>query len=534
MMNALKMLVFVVLLSSLGLSTWFNSSYDCKREIDITNPSNNISTMAISLTNSANFTYGQVVNSGETAYLPFYREYSDNYNITRFMNPASNSKVFLYGCNNTAIGDNSNPNFEVQNDSYIKYLYYGNTLEDYAKNEGLVSNGLTYADGKIGSAFYVPTDYSGISNYNNSAISANMKVFNFWWKPNETVDSTNSAADIKTLISIGARGDPRFGIYIYLGTMYGRNVAGGLLCDPTTATTSWTANTWYNIAWVQDGSTCYFLINGAEDGAGSSSGTGISAGVIGIGSFADGSNHNSVMGTIDEIYISSAWEHHLYNYNQATYSIGASTANIGPPDNFTIVNQIYPVNGTTNTTNDIWFGFNVSASTTSIGCSLWIDGMVNQTNASVTNDTLTKFYVTGFENDTYLWSVNCTIAGLGNWTGNNSLEIAKAYPVAPPSNTTINGSVSITIIDPLYTHQYCIDNVTLEVNATETITIGGIETNVSRISRVACQYGCDLKNNACNPTAFNKWLNYGYLFIGVIIALILIMYAGRKAKGIRF
>jgi len=100
--------------------------------------------------------------------------------------------------------------------------------------------------------------------------------------------------------------------------------------------------------------------------------------------------------------------------------------------NFTIVTQVFPVNATTNTTNDILLGYFVNASDTTISCSLLVNGTLSQTNTSALNGSLNTFPLNALGNETYVWSVNCTIPGLTNETGNWTFTIAKAYPVTPP------------------------------------------------------------------------------------------------------
>jgi len=133
---------------------------------------------------------------------------------------------------------------------------------------------------------------------------------------------------------------------------------------------------------------------------------------------------------------------------QQTY-IGA-IENVPPViDNFTIITQVFPLNATTNTTNDILLGYFVNASDTTISCSLLVNGTLSQTNTSALNGSLNTFPLSALGNETYTWSVNCTIPGLTNETGNWTFTIAKAYPVTPPS--IISGICAISADNEIHT-----------------------------------------------------------------------------------
>jgi len=514
------------------LDPWFNNTYDCKREIDITNPSNNISALSFVLANSGNFTYGQVVNKNEDAYLPFYREDWGTSNVTRFMNPASNDKVFLYGCNNTPITDLSDPNIEVKNNSHIQYLYYGNTLEDYARHEGLSARGTGYNVGRIGQGFSYSDNYDTDSNYNDSSISANMKVFNFWWKPGETVDSSNSAADIKTLISTGDRGDPRFGIYIYMGVMYGRNVAGGLQCDPQTVQNSWTGGTWYNIAMVQNTTNCYFLVNGAVASDVFANTAGIAAGKIGIGSFASNSYSNSMKGIIDEVYISDLWEGFLYNYPQASLSIAG--VELPPSNAYQWLNVSWLNPDFLNITS---YGVNFSLLTTSseayINCSLNVTSAdavpgtgVHGNLSAIVNNSAVSWWLT-MENGTYAINMSCYAGAFYNSTANFALNMLVPN-VSEPEVPAANGTVIMLPPSTDWTYTACVSNIS--EYREKVATLNGAPYNYSEI--VVCSNGCDINSGVCNADPYASNLNLGYLFLGILGGLALLLYINSKSRHV--
>jgi len=101
------------------------------------------------------------------------------------------------------------------------------------------------------------------------------------------------------------------------------------------------------------------------------------------------------------------------------------------PDNFTIVSNIFPLNSTSNSSNDILLGYEVSASGLSPSCSLLLNMVVNQTNASAVNGSLNTFLLSGLANASYDWHVDCTAGGMSNASGEWTFMIEKAYPVAP-------------------------------------------------------------------------------------------------------
>lgn len=97
------------------------------------------------------------------------------------------------------------------------------------------------------------------------------------------------------------------------------------------------------------------------------------------------------------------------------------------PDNKTITNSI-----------DIDFNFTASdAFSTTLSCSLIINGTINKTNSSVVNGTETNFTLSELSDGDYLWSVNCTDEA-GN-EGASETRILTVDTIAPEiTEVTLN------------------------------------------------------------------------------------------------
>lgn len=105
-----------------------------------------------------------------------------------------------------------------------------------------------------------------------------------------------------------------------------------------------------------------------------------------------------------------------------------------------------PANGSSTNTSQV-FNFTVTSHLDpTVSCSLLLDGAVNASNASVSNNTATTFTVTGISLGTHQWSVNCTNAGplMGN-SSNNSILIYSTPTVTlnSPANRTNTTSTAI-------------------------------------------------------------------------------------------
>ncbi len=94
-----------------------------------------------------------------------------------------------------------------------------------------------------------------------------------------------------------------------------------------------------------------------------------------------------------------------------------------------------PANASSTTSSTMTFSFtavdNLSAT---LNCSLNLDGAVNQTDASVANDTPTNFVVTGIPLGQHTWSVNCT-----NGADKTTASEQRTFTRSAPSSTSTSG-----------------------------------------------------------------------------------------------
>ncbi|MCP3683814.1 MAG: hypothetical protein GY861_14105 [bacterium] len=126
------------------------------------------------------------------------------------------------------------------------------------------------------------------------------------------------------------------------------------------------------------------------------------------------------------------------------------------PNNDPVVTIQTPTNATQfNNTQDVNFTFIVVDDTASnLTCSLYIDGVLNQTNNSVLNNTLTTFVVTGLDYTPHTWNVICS-DGVNDGTSSTwEFDIVDTIPPAitinsPANASTIYGAfdLNITVTD---------------------------------------------------------------------------------------
>ncbi|MBU5557737.1 MAG: PGF-pre-PGF domain-containing protein [Candidatus Aenigmarchaeota archaeon] len=146
-----------------------------------------------------------------------------------------------------------------------------------------------------------------------------------------------------------------------------------------------------------------------------------------------------------------------------------------------------PANNTIfNNTQDINFNFTAIDDYNSLLiCSIYLDNVLNATNNSVQNNTLTNFLITGISYGNHNWSINCSDGELSNVSETRFFSIADTIgpsivfvPPTPGNNTvlsrdwtTINASVSDTVSN--------ISTCILEWNGSnESMTKVGSGTNV--------------------------------------------------------
>ena len=160
----------------------------------------------------------------------------------------------------------------------------------------------------------------------------------------------------------------------------------------------------------------------------------------------------------------------------------AGNQNISQTRNFTIIttaptiNFVSPAaNAYLNSTNQT-FTFNYTSSSPTANCSLYIDGILNQTNATVANNTATSFNVTGLPVGSDNWSISCTdLAGNTNSSATRNFTIITTAPtinfVSPAANAYLNSTnqtftFNYTSSSPTANCSLYIDGVLNQTNAT--------------------------------------------------------------------
>src|SRR5208283_4432580 len=78
-----------------------------------------------------------------------------------------------------------------------------------------------------------------------------------------------------------------------------------------------------------------------------------------------------------------------------------------------VVQLVSPGEGSTLTSSNVLLNFTAMSNISStMNCSLYLDGLLNATNSSTANDTATTFNMSDLADGTYNWSVSCTDSAL--------------------------------------------------------------------------------------------------------------------------
>ncbi|MBN2567227.1 PGF-pre-PGF domain-containing protein [Candidatus Woesearchaeota archaeon] len=173
------------------------------------------------------------------------------------------------------------------------------------------------------------------------------------------------------------------------------------------------------------------------------------------------------------------------------------TPNAGPDG----IEAFYPVSDTQNDNLTVFFWFNVmDPDNATLSCGLYINGTLNQTNASVANSTNTSFtWAFGAYGD-YSWSVNCTDGEYFNWTAPAAFTLADTVPPA------ISGVVNHTITNVSAIVNFSIDklaNATIALNSSVNYTDTSFNTSHSiALSGLSPNTSYSYTVYACNPCGY--------------------------------
>ncbi len=170
----------------------------------------------------------------------------------------------------------------------------------------------------------------------------------------------------------------------------------------------------------------------------------------------------------------------LWNYNGSWSDTGAaldtvagtlSLANLNPAGTYGIlqhqttlaVDLMSPAGGYASNTASVNFTFNATGATSTMNCSLYLDGSLNQTNETTANDTATAFQALDIPAGQHNWSVSC-MDGVSN-TGTSetrSFSVSTTGPTVSPISPIANLNTSATSLvftfnetDPVYTSVSC-------------------------------------------------------------------------------
>ncbi|MEM4375803.1 MAG: hypothetical protein QXK64_03435, partial [Candidatus Woesearchaeota archaeon] len=127
----------------------------------------------------------------------------------------------------------------------------------------------------------------------------------------------------------------------------------------------------------------------------------------------------------------------------------SGNANTTTTTNFTATNQApsitlyFPLNNTQfNNTQTVTFNFSaIDDLNTTLSCGIYLDNILNQTNSTTQNNTVTEFAIEGISFGSHTWFINCTDGSLSNASETRTFIIAdtqapgwsnnKAFPTSP-------------------------------------------------------------------------------------------------------
>ncbi|MFC1682505.1 NosD domain-containing protein, partial [Nanoarchaeota archaeon] len=133
--------------------------------------------------------------------------------------------------------------------------------------------------------------------------------------------------------------------------------------------------------------------------------------------------------------------------NENEISIGLFTVD----STFPIVTLINPANDSGDSDGNITFSYNVSDSGTIENCSFILNSILNQTNSSITKNTLQNFTINNLVAGNYNWSVDCTESSLN--VGQSEKRIISVVLVSKfAGDTTDLSSVNMSNITNLIIH----------------------------------------------------------------------------------
>jgi uncharacterized protein (DUF2249 family) len=201
------------------------------------------------------------------------------------------------------------------------------------------------------------------------------------------------------------------------------------------------------------------------------------------------------------------WKYNTSGWNKVVPSILDTVGNkisVGPLAGFSVfailqdnntnppvVTLVSPASNASLNSSSVTFNFNETDAYPSVNCSLYMDGVSNQTNSSVQNATTTSFPVSGIADGFHTWLVSCTDDS-GN-SGNSTTRTFLVDTAAPL--VTLNLPANNTIFN--------VTNVNFNFTATDNILLP-----------MNCKLFIDNALTASNPSTPNNTLT-NFFVIGV-------------------
>ncbi|MBD3398408.1 hypothetical protein GF412_04255 [Candidatus Micrarchaeota archaeon] len=321
-------------------------------------------------------------------------------------------------------------------------------VEEWELYEG--GEGTLYGPGKYreGVDLDGSNDYIDCGNGESLQITGDVTVA-AWIKPATGGDGSHWKPFISKLVHTSSKE----GYELWLGTDNSVRFSVGSSWsnwDYATSSNTLSADTWYHVVGIYDGSTIKVYVDGVEKGSTNFGGGIVDSGTpLLIGKRQSGGTPFD--GTVDEPRVWSrafsgeeVYEHYTSNINRHNstqwyfFANQSKNATTGLPDgaySYEVfaedsssnldstgeqeiligelnpsVNLMLPAEGASFSYGEtVEFSFNQTNShSTSMSCSLYINGSLNRTNTSVLHSTHTSFSVPGILTGPYNWGINCS------------------------------------------------------------------------------------------------------------------------------
>jgi hypothetical protein len=204
-----------------------------------------------------------------------------------------------------------------------------------------------------------------------------------------------------------------------------------------------------------------------------------------------------------------------------------------PPAEYLQVNPVLVDTPITSNCTNVNFSMPPVSSLVLDNCSLWVNGAINYTSYSPVNNTYISVMLS-LSNGTFNYSWDCWAGGLYNLSNESGtglynasatyeIELACPYPLSSETSCP-------ACLDCVPSAQYCLDNNTLYQEVYRKVYVNGVLTICNETRNIYCKNGCDVDGARCNLGVLDTYSNLGYIFLGVLVALALILYINSKSR----